>query len=107
MSRSRHERIDKLERVLRLVWARREAPPPPPHWMESVMADVRRQSRMPRTVMEVPRLIWRAAAVVVVVSTLFVGSVLSWNTGSADADAAFSALFAEAGVDETLLTGEP
>ena len=80
-------------------------PPFPSEWIDSVMGDVRRQPSLERTPIEVPRLVWRAAAVVVFGSALFVGSVLTWNAGRADTE--YSALFAEVTVDPTLLAGEP
>jgi hypothetical protein len=50
-------------------------------------------------------LIWRAAAVIALVSALLMGSVLTWTAERSDADAA--ALVADASLDPTLPGGEP
>jgi hypothetical protein len=69
------------------------------------MQDIRRQASREASFSEVPRVIWRAAAVIAVVSTLFVGSVLTWTARQGDAD--FSVLLTMATADSMLLTGEP
>jgi hypothetical protein len=97
--------MEMLERALIRAHAAREAPHFSREWADDVMRDVRRQADSERTLAEVPRLIWRAAAVVAVVSTLFVGSVLTWTVGQGNVD--FSSLLTMATADSTLLTGEP
>ncbi|MGH7232938.1 MAG: hypothetical protein ACREJU_16505 [Nitrospiraceae bacterium] len=105
MKRSRTEQVDKLEGALKQAHGTQVAPRFFSGWSESVMRDVRRVSSRESNLTEVPRLVWRAAAAVVLVSALLVGSVLTWNAGRADAD--FSAVLAEATVYPTLLTGAP
>jgi len=111
MSQSRREhQIDKLEQALRRAHTVKVQEPP--HlsraWADDVMRDVRGQASREPSFSEVARVIWRAAAVVAVISTLFVGSVLTWTAGQSDAD--FSALLTMATADptfSTLLPGEP
>jgi hypothetical protein len=104
MRRSSKEQFDKLERALARAHELQEPPRLSRGWVDSIMREVRRRPVGVTPLLEMPLLVWRAAAVVVLVSLIFVGSVLTWNAGRADAD--FTALFAEAGVDATL-TGEP
>ncbi|HTK87585.1 MAG TPA: hypothetical protein VL329_07625 [Nitrospiraceae bacterium] len=85
-----------------------EAPHLSREWADEVMRDVRRQASREPSFSEVPHVIWRAAAIIAIVSTLFVGSVLTWTAGQGDAD--FSALLTMATADSafsTLLPGEP
>ncbi|HKN85796.1 MAG TPA: hypothetical protein VJV04_02945 [Nitrospiraceae bacterium] len=103
----REERIDTLEQAL--MRAHQVKMQGVPHfsseWAQDVMRDVRRRASREPSFSEVSRVIWRAAAVVAVVSTLFVGSVLAWTAGQGDDD--FSALLTMATADSTLLAGEP
>jgi hypothetical protein len=101
---SREEKVDKLERALMLAHEVQEAPDFSREWADGVMRAIRLVNRE-SSFSEVPRIIWRAAAVIAVVSTLFVGSVLTWTAGQGDAD--FSALLTMATTDSMLLTGEP
>ena len=103
----REEQIDKLEQALRRAHALKGQEPPhlSREWADDVMRDVRRQASREPSFSEVPRVIWRAAAVIAVISTLFVGSVLTWTVRQGDAD--FSALLTMATADSTLLSGEP
>jgi hypothetical protein len=101
----KEQRADKLERALMRAHELLEAPHFSREWADDVMRDVRRQASLEASFSEVPHVIWRAAAVVAVVSTLFVGSVLTWTAGQDDAD--FTALLTMATADSTLLTGEP
>lgn len=90
------------------VYQAQETPHLSRDWADEVMRDVRRHASREPSFSEVPRVIWRAAAVVAVVSTLFVGSVWTWTAGQGDAD--FSALLTMATADSTistLLPGEP
>jgi len=85
-----------------------DAPHFSPEWAQDVMRDVRRQASREPPSSEVSRVIWRAAAVVAVVSTLLVGSVLAWTAGHGDDD--FFVLLTMATADSTfstLLPGEP
>lgn len=104
MRRSSKEQLDKLERALARAHELREYPRFSRGWLDSIMREIRQQPVGVPPLLEMPLLVWRAAAVIVLVSLIFVGSVLTWNTGRADAD--FTALFAEAGVDTTL-AGDP
>jgi len=103
----REEQIDKLEQALRLAHAAKGQEPPhlSRDWADDVMRDIRRQASREPSFSEVPRVIWRAAAVIAVISTLFVGSVLTWTVREGDTD--FSALLTMATADSTLLSGEP
>ncbi|MEP6887068.1 MAG: hypothetical protein ABI945_01980 [Nitrospirales bacterium] len=106
MNRPRkEEQLDTLERALMRAHEVQEAPHFSRDWTNDVMRDIRRQASREVSFSEVPRVIWRAAAVIAVVSTLFVGSVLTWTAGQGDAD--FSALLTMATADSMLLTGEP
>lgn len=102
---SRERQIDTLERALKLAHEAHEAPRFSREWVDGVMRDIRRQASRERSSSEVPRAIWRAAAVIAVVSTLFVGSVLSWTTRQGDAEV--SALLTMETADSILWTGEP
>jgi hypothetical protein len=104
MRRSSKEQLDKIERALARAHEFQEPPRFSRGWLDSIMREVRRQPVGVTPLLEMPILVWRAAAVVVLVSLIFVGSVLTWNAGRADAD--LTALFAEAGVDATL-AGDP
>jgi hypothetical protein len=103
----REEQIDKLEQALRRAHTVKvqEVPHLSREWADDVMRDVRRQVSRAPSFTEVPYVVWRAAAVIAVVSTLFVGSVLTWTVGHDAAD--FSALLTMATADSTLLSGEP
>jgi hypothetical protein len=104
MTRSPDEQIDRLERALREAHELRETPGLSSQWQESVMREIRRRPSGLMPVFEVPRLIWRAAAVIALVSALLVGSALTWNADQVDAD---SVLFADVSLDTTILGGEP
>jgi hypothetical protein len=95
------EQIEKLERALSLAHAVQDAPELSRSWVYGVMRDVRRQASSARTTMEVPRLVWRAATVVVVVSMLIVGSVLAWNADMRKGS--FGGLFTETTLGAGLL----
>jgi hypothetical protein len=106
MNRSRKdEQIDRLEHALIRAHEVHEAPRFSRDWAVGVMQDVRRQGNREDSFSEVPRVIWRAAAVIAVVSTLFVGSVLTWTAKQGEADV--SALLMMATADSMSLTGEP
>jgi hypothetical protein len=95
------EQITKLERALAAAHQRQETPPFSPTWGSSVMRDIRLQADSGRTPAEIPRLVWRAAAIVAFVSLLLAGSALTWNAERADAG--FLALFNDATWDPTVL----
>jgi len=106
----RDEDIDLLVQILMQAHKVKvqEAPHLSREWADEVMRDIRRQASREPSFSEVPHVIWRAAAVIAIVSTLFVGSVLTWTAGQGDAD--FSALLTMATADSafsTLLPGEP
>lgn len=101
----KEERVDTLERALIRAHEAQEAPQFSHDWTADVMRDVHRQASREPSLSEVPRVVWRAAAVVAIVSTLFVGSVLAWTAGQGDAD--FTALLTMAADDSMLSTGEP
>ena len=105
--RRREDQIDRLEHTLMQAHQVKvqEAPHFSREWADDVMRDVRRHASRDPSFSEVSRVIWRAAAVVAVISTLFVGSVLTWTVGQGDAD--FSALLTMATADSALLAGEP
>ena len=106
MNRPRkEEQVDTLMHALRRAHEAQDAPPFSREWADGVMRDVHRQASREASSSEVPRVIWRAAAVIAVVSTLFVGSVLTWTARQGDAD--FSALLTMATADSILLSGEP
>jgi len=106
----REEQINTLEQALVRAHQvkRQEAPHFSSEWAQAVMRDVRRQASREPPSSEVSRVIWRAAAVVAVVSTLLVGSVLAWTAGHGDDD--FLVLLTMATADSSfsaLLAGEP
>ena len=101
----KEERVDTLERALIRAHEAQEAPHFSRDWTADVMRDVRRQASREPSFSEVPRVVWRAAAIVAIVSTLFVGSVLAWTAGQGEAD--FTALLTMATADSMLSTGEP
>ena len=101
----REEQIDILEQALMQAHRVQESPHFSRQWADDVMREVRRQASREPSFSEVSRVLWRVAAVVTVVSTLFVGSVLTWTAGQGDTD--FSALLTMATADSTLLAGEP
>ncbi|HEV8540333.1 MAG TPA: hypothetical protein VGQ60_04150 [Nitrospiraceae bacterium] len=103
MKPSPDEQIDRLEQALRAAHEQRDTPRLSAHWQESLMREIRRQPAVTMSLLEAPRLIWRAAAVIALVSALLVGSALTWNADRVDAD---SVLFADASLDSSLL-GEP
>ena len=106
MNRSRkEEQVDTLLHVMRRAHEAQDAPHFSREWSDSVMQHIRRQASRDASLSEVPHVIWRAAAVIAVVSTLFVGSVLTWTARQGDAD--FSALLTMATADSMLLSGEP
>jgi hypothetical protein len=86
MRRSHQKQADKLERALARAHALQEAPEFSPAWHESVMREVRRHPVSIRPRAEVPQLVWRAAAIVSLVSTVFIGSVVTWNVGRTDSN---------------------
>jgi hypothetical protein len=98
------EHIEKLERALAQAYKAQQTQETPPFstsWVSSVMRDIRRHADSVTITAEMPRLVWRAATVVVFVSLLLVGSALTWNAERADAG--FLALFNDAPFDPTLL----
>ena len=101
------EQIERLERAMEQAYKAHQAQESPQFstsWVSSVMSDVRRSARKASALTmpaEMPRLVWRAASVVVFVSLLLVGSALTWNAERADAG--FLALFNDAPFDPTLL----
>jgi hypothetical protein len=101
----KEEQIDTLEHTLIRAHEAQDAPHFSREWADGVMRDIRRQASREGSFSEVPRVIWRAAAVIAVISTLFVGSVLTWTASQGDTD--FSALLTMATADSMLLTGEP
>jgi hypothetical protein len=94
------ERIERLERALGKVHQLQDPPEFAPNWAYSVMCDVRRQARATRATAELPRLVWRAATVVVFVSVVVVGSVMAWNV---ELDQPIVSFFSETTVDPILL----
>lgn len=105
MNRFRREQIDKLIKGLAQAHERRDTPRFPPHWLGSVMHEIRRQPAGVTPWSEAPRMIWRAAAIVALVSALLMGSILTWNAERSEADSA--ALLADASLDPILPGGEP
>lgn len=105
VKRRSREQTDWLLQTLKEGHARRDVPHLSPLWRESVMQVIRRQPTGLIPSSEAPQLIWRAAAVVAILSALLVGSVLTLNASLVDADS--SAMFAEASLDPTLFGGEP
>ena len=94
------EQMEKLEHALARAHASHEAPTFSPNWAYAVMRDVRLSTHQPAT-FELPRLMWRAATVVVFVSMVVVGSVLVWEADRKDAG--FAGLFTETTLDLSLL----
>ena len=105
MSRFSWEQINKLVKALARAHELRDTPHLSSQWLDTVMREVRRQPAESTSWSEAPRLIWRAAAVIALVSALLMGSVLTWTAERSDADAA--ALVADASLDPTLPGGEP
>lgn len=103
----REEQIDILEQALMRAHQvkMQESPHFSSEWAQNVMRDVRGRANREPSFSEVPQVIWRAAAVIAVVSTLLVGSVLAWTAEHGDDD--FSVLLTMATADSTLLAGEP
>jgi hypothetical protein len=97
------QRHEKVEQALARAHAAQEVPDLSPRWVDSVMRDIRIQSSDARASAEAPILVWRAAAVIVVLSLALVGSALSWNAGQGDMPLS---VLSEAMVDTTLLAGE-
>ena len=100
MTPSNEEKIEKLKRALARAHASQETPQFSTNWVYSIMREVRGQSSRARRT-EVPRLVWRAATVVVFLSMIVVGSVLAWD--AEQIHTGFSGLFTEATMDPTLL----
>jgi len=103
MKPSKRKQLDSLERAFARAHAFREAPDFSQRWMDAVMRDIRLQAGWERTLPELPNVVWHAAAVVALVSAVFVGSALTWNAGQTD----FSALSTMATADSTLMSGAP
>jgi hypothetical protein len=103
MKPEKRNQLDTLERALVHAHALREAPAFSQPWREAVMRDIRLEAGREKTLLELPNAIWRAAAMVALVSAVFVGSALTWNAGQTD----FSALFTMATADSTLMSGAP
>jgi hypothetical protein len=102
MSRSTHEQqADTLERALIHAHRARTVPNFSSEWTENVMQDVRCQSDAGMVSDDAPQLVWRAAAVVVLVSALFVGSLLTWMARHGEVDG--SALMTMTADDSLLL----
>jgi hypothetical protein len=103
MTPSKKTQLDALERALARAHAFRETPAFSQGWRDGVMRDIRLAAGREKMLLELPNVIWRAAAVVALVSAVFVGSALTWNAGQQD----FSALFTMAAADSTLMSGAP
>ena len=103
MKPEKKNQLDTLERALADAHALREAPAFSQPWRDAVMRDIRLEAVREHTLLELPNAIWRAAAMVALVSAVFIGSALTWNAGQTD----FSALFAMATADSTLMAGAP
>jgi hypothetical protein len=103
MKPSKSKQLDTLERAFARAHAFRGAPVFSQPWRDAVMRDIRLEAGREQTLLELPNAIWRAAAVVALVSAVFVGSALTWNAGQTD----FSALFTMATADSTLMSGAP
>ena len=87
MSGPTHEhKVDTLERALIHAHRTRTVPNFSSEWTEGVMQDVRRQSDARVISDDAPQLVWRAAAVVALVSALFVGSLLTWMARHGEMD---------------------
>lgn len=95
------KRIEKLDQALSRAHQMREAPQFSSGWVYSVMRDIRRQASSARLQTEMPRLVWRAATVVVFLSMVVVGSVLAWD--AEHTGAGFAGLFTETPLDVPLL----
>ena len=76
MSRFSWEQVNKLVKGLARAHELRDTPHLSPRWLDTVMREVRRQPES-TSWSEAPRLIWRAAAVIALVSALLMGSVLT------------------------------
>jgi hypothetical protein len=98
--RPSEERIDRLQRALGKAHQLQDPPEFSPNWIYSVMRDVRKQPRATHATAELPRLVWRAATVVVFVSVVVVGSVMAWNI---EHDQPFASFFSETTVDPILI----
>ena len=98
--RPSEERIEKLERALGRAHQLQDPPEFSSNWAYSIMCDVRRHARATRATTEIPRLVWRAATVVVFVSVVLVGSVMAWNV---ELDQPFIGFFSESTVDPIML----
>ena len=103
MKAEKRNQLDKVERALAAAHASREAPPFSQPWRDTVMRTIRHEAGSEKALLELPNAIWRAAAVVALVSAVFVGSALTWHAGQTD----FSALFTMATADSTLMSGAP
>lgn len=104
MTHPSDEQMDRLERALREAHGLRDTPRLSAQWQESLMREIRRQPAGAAQPFEAPRLIWRAAAVIALVTALVVGSALTWEAARVDAE---STLFAEGGLDLAVLGGDP
>jgi hypothetical protein len=93
------DQMARLEQALKDAHRQRETPALSAHWQTGLMRAIRRQPASRAPGMDATRLIWRAAAVIALVSALLAGSALTW---SPDADDAEAALWADAG-----LLGDP
>ncbi len=102
MSRpTHHQHVDTLERALIHAHQARTVPTFSSEWTAGVMRDVRRQTDGGMEPNDAPRLIWRAAAVIALVSALFVGSLLTWMARQGELDS--SALLTMTADDSMLL----
>lgn len=100
MKKPKSERIETLERALRCAYHSRTDPVFPEHWTDDVMRDVRNQPDREDIFVDASRFIWRAAAVIALVSALLLGSVLTWTARQTESD--FSELLTMAIDDSTL-----
>ena len=98
--RPSEERIDRLQRALGKAHQLQDPPEFSPNWIYSVMRDVRKQARATHATAELPRLVWRAATVVVFVSVVVVGSVMAWYV---ELDQPIASFFSETTVDPILI----
>ena len=100
MKKTKSERIDALEHALRCAYHSRPGPTFPEHWTADVMREVRNQPVPEDIFVDASRFIWRAAAVIALVSALLLGSVLTWTARQTESD--FSELLTMATEDSTL-----
>jgi hypothetical protein len=106
MKHARTEQLDKLEQAL--VQARQCQEPLhlSDWWVDLVMREIRHRRINSAPLPEMRYVVWRTAAVLALVTSLFVGLSLTWHAGWADT-ADGSVLVAEEIEDSTYIGGEP